>query len=47
MRLYAKRDDAKEQGSESYCLVAAWKEPSPDDFDKVFYGNTPNLYARK
>ena len=35
MRLYAKRDDAKEQGSESYCLVAAWKEPSPDDFDKV------------
>ena len=30
-----KAHDAKEQGSESYCLVAAWKEPSPDDFDKV------------
>ena len=30
-----KARDAKEQGSESYCLVAAWKEPSPDDFDKV------------
>ena len=28
-----KARDAKEQGSESYCLVAAWKEP--DDFDKV------------
>ena len=27
--------DAKEQGSESYCLVAAWREPSADDFKQV------------
>ena len=27
--------NAKEQGSESYCLVAAWREPSPDDFKQV------------
>ena len=26
---------AKEENSESYCLVAAWREPSPDDFEKV------------
>ncbi|MDH3611623.1 MAG: biotin synthase BioB [Nitrosopumilus sp.] len=26
---------AKDEGSESYCLVAAWREPSPKDFDKV------------
>ena len=26
---------AREQGSESYCLVAAWREPSPEDFEKV------------
>jgi len=26
---------AKEEGAESYCLVAAWREPSPRDFDKV------------
>jgi len=26
---------AKEEGAESYCLVAAWREPSPKDFDKV------------
>jgi biotin synthase len=26
---------AKDEGSESYCLVAAWREPSNTDFDKV------------
>jgi len=26
---------AKEQGAESYCLVAAWREPSQKDFEKV------------
>jgi biotin synthase len=26
---------AKDEGSESYCLVAAWREPSSGDFDKV------------
>ena len=26
---------AKEDGAESYCLVAAWREPSPKDFEKV------------
>ena len=26
---------AKEEGAESYCLVAAWREPSTKDFDKV------------
>ena len=26
---------AKDNGSESYCLVAAWREPSADDFEKV------------
>lgn len=26
---------AKEEGAESYCLVAAWREPSNKDFDKV------------
>jgi len=26
---------AKDEGAESYCLVAAWREPSPRDFDKV------------
>jgi biotin synthase len=28
---------AKDEGSESYCLVAAWREPSPKDFEKVCY----------
>ncbi|MDH3610435.1 MAG: biotin synthase BioB [Nitrosopumilus sp.] len=28
---------AKDEGAESYCLVAAWREPSPNDFDKVCY----------
>jgi len=26
---------AKSEGAESYCLVAAWKEPSSDDFIKI------------
>ena len=26
---------AKDENSESYCLVAAWREPTPDDFEKV------------
>ena len=26
---------AKDEGAESYCLVAAWREPSLKDFDKV------------
>ena len=26
---------AKEEGAESYCLVAAWREPAPKDFEKV------------
>jgi len=30
-----KAQSAKEQGAESYCLVAAWREPSARDFDKV------------
>ncbi|MDH5658764.1 MAG: biotin synthase BioB, partial [Nitrosopumilus sp.] len=31
----AKAQIAKEQGAESYCLVAAWREPSTRDFEKV------------
>ena len=30
-----KAKKAKEEGAESYCLVAAWKEPSPKDFIDV------------
>lgn len=30
-----KATKAKHEGAESYCLVAAWREPSPRDFDKV------------
>lgn len=30
-----KAQKAKDEGAESYCLVAAWREPSPKDFDKV------------
>ena len=30
-----KASKAKKEGAESYCLVAAWREPSPRDFDKV------------
>lgn len=26
---------AKDQGSRSYCLVAAWREPPPEEFEKV------------
>lgn len=26
---------AKDEGAESYCLVAAWREPSSNDFEKV------------
>lgn len=31
----AKAQIAKDQGAESYCLVAAWREPSARDFEKV------------
>ena len=31
----SKAQKAKDEGAESYCLVAAWREPSPQDFDKV------------
>ena len=30
-----KDQKAKEEGAESYCLVAAWREPTPNDFEKV------------
>ena len=30
-----KAQKAKEEGAESYCLVAAWREPSATDFQKV------------
>ncbi len=30
-----KAQKAKDEGAESYCLVAAWREPSPSDFEKV------------
>jgi len=30
-----KAQKAKDEGAESYCLVAAWREPSPKDFEKV------------
>ncbi|NIP62540.1 MAG: biotin synthase BioB, partial [Nitrosopumilaceae archaeon] len=30
-----KAKKAKDEGAESYCLVAAWKSPSSRDFDKV------------
>jgi len=30
-----KATKAKQEGVESYCLVAAWREPSPKDFEKV------------
>ncbi|MHA7647287.1 biotin synthase BioB [Nitrosopumilus sp. S4] len=30
-----KAEKAKQEGAESYCLVAAWREPSPKDFEKV------------
>ena len=31
----SKAQKAKEEGAESYCLVAAWREPSVSDFEKV------------
>ncbi len=31
-----KAQKAKEEGAESYCLVAAWREPSSKDFEKVW-----------
>ncbi|MFB5624262.1 MAG: biotin synthase BioB [Nitrosopumilus sp.] len=31
----SKAKKAKEEGAESYCLVAAWREPSTRDFQKV------------
>ena len=31
----SKAQKAKDEGAESYCLVAAWREPSPKDFNKV------------
>ena len=31
----SKAQKAKDEGAESYCLVAAWREPSPKDFEKV------------
>ncbi len=30
-----KAQKAKDEGAESYCLVAAWREPSTKDFEKV------------
>jgi len=30
-----KAKTAKEQGANSYCLVAAWRQPPPDDFERV------------
>ena len=30
-----KAQKAKDEGAESYCLVAAWREPSSKDFEKV------------
>jgi len=30
-----KAKKAHDEGANSYCLVAAWREPSPKDFDKV------------
>ena len=31
----SKAQKAKDEGAESYCLVAAWREPSSRDFEKV------------
>jgi len=33
--IVTKAQKAKDEGAKSYCLVAAWREPSPIDFDKV------------
>lgn len=34
-KIVASAKKAKEEGAESYCLVAAWREPSKTDFEKV------------
>lgn len=34
-KVVEKAKKAKEEGAESYCLVAAWREPSPKDFERV------------
>jgi len=33
--IVTKAQKAKDEGAESYCLVAAWREPSTRDFEKV------------
>jgi len=33
--IVTKAQKAKDEGAESYCLVAAWREPSPKDFEKI------------
>lgn len=33
--IVTKAQKAKDEGAESYCLVAAWREPSSRDFEKV------------
>ena len=33
--IVSKAKKAKEEGAASYCLVAAWREPSKNDFEKV------------
>jgi len=33
--IVTKAQKAKDEGAESYCLVAAWRESSPKDFEKV------------
>ena len=35
LRVVTKAKKAKEEGAESYCLVAAWREPSSKDFTNV------------
>ncbi len=34
-QIVTKAQKAKDDGAESYCLVAAWRQPSDDDFKKV------------
>ena len=33
--IVTKAQKAKDEGAKSYCLVAAWREPSPKDFEKI------------
>jgi len=35
IEVVSRAQKAKDEGAESYCLVAAWREPSQKDFDKV------------